>query len=150
MNWPSKTLNCSLQFLVEYCLVAVIWYFHLTWFSLLFSFGHTINMAQKGISASLLFLAWRIIAVVVSELRLKWQTLYYRFIKLLAWIMAIVQSLLIIASRKHYTVDVVVAWYAVLLSHVFVSNCLYWLVSPFRYTVNLVVFFVDNKLPGTV
>ncbi|XP_062179827.1 phosphatidylinositol:ceramide inositolphosphotransferase-like isoform X3 [Phragmites australis] len=48
-----------------------------------------------------------------------------RFIKLLAWLMAIIQSLLIIASRKHYTVDVVVAW----------------------YTVNLVVFFVDNKLP---
>nr|ACF82373.1 unknown [Zea mays] len=39
--------------------------------------------------------------------------------------MAVIQSLLIIASRKHYTVDVVVAW----------------------YTVNLVVFFVDNKLP---
>ncbi|XP_025881578.1 phosphatidylinositol:ceramide inositolphosphotransferase isoform X2 [Oryza sativa Japonica Group] len=48
-----------------------------------------------------------------------------RFVKLLAWFMAIVQSLLIIASRKHYSVDVVVAW----------------------YTVNLVVFFVDNKLP---
>uniref|UniRef100_A0A0E0L389 Sphingomyelin synthase-like domain-containing protein n=1 Tax=Oryza punctata TaxID=4537 RepID=A0A0E0L389_ORYPU len=47
-----------------------------------------------------------------------------RFVKLLAWFMAIVQSLLIIASRKHYSVDVVVAW----------------------YTVNLVVFFVDNKL----
>jgi sphingomyelin synthase-related protein 1 len=51
--------------------------------------------------------------------------LYYRFIKLLAWIMAIVQSLLIIASRKHYTVDVVVAWYVILLSHVFISNFLY-------------------------
>ena len=38
-------------------------------------------------------------------------TLYYRFIKLLSWLMAIVQSLLIIAARKHYTVDVVVAWY---------------------------------------
>ncbi|OEL36012.1 Phosphatidylinositol:ceramide inositolphosphotransferase [Dichanthelium oligosanthes] len=49
-----------------------------------------------------------------------------RFIKFLAWFMAIIQSLLIIASRKHYSVDVVVAW----------------------YTVNLVVFFVDNKLPG--
>jgi len=48
-----------------------------------------------------------------------------RFIKFLAWFMAIVQSLLIIASRKHYSVDVVVAW----------------------YTVNLVVFFVDKKLP---
>ncbi|KAJ6795212.1 phosphatidylinositol:ceramide inositolphosphotransferase-like [Iris pallida] len=48
-----------------------------------------------------------------------------RFVKALAWLVAIIQSLLIIASRKHYTVDVVVAW----------------------YTVNLVVYFVDNKLP---
>ncbi|KAF5180694.1 Phosphatidylinositol:ceramide inositolphosphotransferase [Thalictrum thalictroides] len=48
-----------------------------------------------------------------------------RDIKLLAWLTAVTQSLLIIASRKHYTVDVVVAW----------------------YTVNLVVFFVDKKLP---
>ncbi|KAJ0928791.1 putative sphingomyelin synthase-like domain-containing protein [Helianthus annuus] len=48
-----------------------------------------------------------------------------RFIKQCAWLVVVVQSLLIIASRKHYTVDVVVAW----------------------YTVNLVVFFVDNKLP---
>lgn len=43
---------------------------------------------------------------------------------MLAWCIAVVQSLLIIASRKHYSVDVVVAW----------------------YTVNLVVFFVDKKL----
>ncbi|KAL7588392.1 phosphatidylinositol:ceramide inositolphosphotransferase 1 [Lactuca sativa] len=48
-----------------------------------------------------------------------------RFIKQCAWLIAVVQSLLIIASRKHYTVDVIVAW----------------------YTVNLVVFFVDHKLP---
>ncbi|KAI3507391.1 hypothetical protein L1887_22376 [Cichorium endivia] len=48
-----------------------------------------------------------------------------RFIKQCAWIIVVIQSLLIIASRKHYTVDVVVAW----------------------YTVNLVVFFVDRKLP---
>ncbi|KAJ6806840.1 phosphatidylinositol:ceramide inositolphosphotransferase-like [Iris pallida] len=48
-----------------------------------------------------------------------------RFVKVLAWLIAIIQSLLIIASRKHYTVDVVVAW----------------------YTVNLVVFFVDKSLP---
>jgi hypothetical protein len=33
-----------------------------------------------------------------------------RFIKF-PWFMAIIQSLLIIASRKHYSVDVVVAWY---------------------------------------
>ncbi|XP_031278982.1 phosphatidylinositol:ceramide inositolphosphotransferase 1-like [Pistacia vera] len=48
-----------------------------------------------------------------------------RFIKQFAWLLAIVQSFLIVASRKHYTVDVVVAW----------------------YTVNLVVFFIDKKLP---
>ncbi|XP_042393064.1 phosphatidylinositol:ceramide inositolphosphotransferase-like [Zingiber officinale] len=48
-----------------------------------------------------------------------------RFMKFVAWVVAIIQSLLIVASRKHYTVDVVVAW----------------------YTVNLVVFFVDKKLP---
>lgn len=48
-----------------------------------------------------------------------------RFIKQCAWFMAIIQSFLIVASRKHYTVDVVVAW----------------------YTVNLVVFFIDKTLP---
>eukprot|EP00268_Persea_americana_P062512 TRINITY_DN801_c1_g1_i1.p1 TRINITY_DN801_c1_g1~~TRINITY_DN801_c1_g1_i1.p1 ORF type:complete len:316 (+),score=27.20 TRINITY_DN801_c1_g1_i1:445-1392(+) len=48
-----------------------------------------------------------------------------RCIKQLAWFTVVILSLLIIASRKHYTVDVVVAW----------------------YTVNLVVFFVDKKLP---
>ncbi|KAE9611005.1 hypothetical protein Lal_00015784 [Lupinus albus] len=48
-----------------------------------------------------------------------------RWIQQLGWLLAVVQSLLIVASRKHYTVDVVVAW----------------------YTVNLVVFFVDKKLP---
>ncbi|KAJ8899949.1 hypothetical protein K2173_019654 [Erythroxylum novogranatense] len=47
-----------------------------------------------------------------------------RCIKQLAWLVAVVQSLLIVASRKHYTVDVVVAW----------------------YTVTLVVFFIDKKL----
>uniref|UniRef100_A0A7N0ZY51 Sphingomyelin synthase-like domain-containing protein n=1 Tax=Kalanchoe fedtschenkoi TaxID=63787 RepID=A0A7N0ZY51_KALFE len=48
-----------------------------------------------------------------------------RCVKQCAWLIAMVQSLLIIASRKHYTVDVVVAW----------------------YTVNLVVFFVEKNLP---
>ncbi|KAF8395197.1 hypothetical protein HHK36_019139 [Tetracentron sinense] len=48
-----------------------------------------------------------------------------RCMKQLSWLIAVIQSLLIIASRKHYTVDIVVAW----------------------YTVNLVVFFVDKKLP---
>lgn len=48
-----------------------------------------------------------------------------RFIKQCAWLAVIAQSFLIVASRKHYTVDVVVAW----------------------YTVNLVVFFIDKKLP---
>ncbi|KMT10919.1 hypothetical protein BVRB_5g113320 [Beta vulgaris subsp. vulgaris] len=49
----------------------------------------------------------------------------YRWIKQLGWLLAVFQSVLIIASRKYYTVDVVVAW----------------------YTVNLVVFFVDKNLP---
>ncbi|KAF5446817.1 hypothetical protein F2P56_032417 [Juglans regia] len=48
-----------------------------------------------------------------------------RYLKQFAWLLALIQSLLIIASRKHYTVDVVVAW----------------------YTVNLTVFFLDKKLP---
>ncbi|PKA63127.1 Phosphatidylinositol:ceramide inositolphosphotransferase [Apostasia shenzhenica] len=47
-----------------------------------------------------------------------------RYIKMLAWLMAIIQSGLIIASRKHYSVDVIVAW----------------------YTVNLVVFFIEKNL----
>ncbi|EPS70830.1 hypothetical protein M569_03927, partial [Genlisea aurea] len=47
------------------------------------------------------------------------------FMKQFAWLVAVIQSLLIIASRKHYTVDITVAW----------------------YTVNLVVFFVDRTLP---
>ncbi|KAF8080048.1 hypothetical protein N665_0979s0004 [Sinapis alba] len=46
-----------------------------------------------------------------------------RFIKMVGWLTAFVQSLLIIASRKHYTVHVVIAW----------------------YTVNLVVFCLDKK-----
>ncbi|KAJ9694849.1 hypothetical protein PVL29_010364 [Vitis rotundifolia] len=48
-----------------------------------------------------------------------------RCIKQFAWLIAVAQSFLIVASRKHYTVDVVVAW----------------------YTVNLVVFFIDKKMP---
>ncbi|KMZ72503.1 Phosphatidylinositol:ceramide inositolphosphotransferase [Zostera marina] len=48
-----------------------------------------------------------------------------RLVKQMAWLIAVTQSLLIVASRKHYSVDVVVAW----------------------YTVNLVVFFLDKKLP---
>nr|VDD05621.1 unnamed protein product [Brassica oleracea] len=63
-----------------------------------------------------------------------------RFIKLFGWLFAFVQSLLIIASRKHYTVDVVVAWYDNDL-------LLFLILSPFRYTVNLVVFCLDKKLP---
>ncbi|KAF3454612.1 hypothetical protein FNV43_RR05060 [Rhamnella rubrinervis] len=49
-------------------------------------------------------------------------TIAVRCIKQFAWVLAVLQSFLIIASRKHYTVDVVVAW----------------------YTVNLVVFFVEK------
>jgi len=35
------------------------------------------------------------------------------FVKVLAWILGFILSMLIIASRKHYTVDVIVAWYTV-------------------------------------
>ncbi|KAL5580866.1 hypothetical protein UlMin_013308 [Ulmus minor] len=48
-----------------------------------------------------------------------------RYIKQFSWLLAVILSILIIASRKHYTVDVVVAW----------------------YTVNLVAFFVDHRIP---
>ncbi|KAJ8533838.1 hypothetical protein K7X08_007162 [Anisodus acutangulus] len=48
-----------------------------------------------------------------------------RLIKLCSWLAVIAQSILIVASLKHYTMDVVVAW----------------------YTVNLLVFFVDKQLP---
>ncbi|GAX73588.1 hypothetical protein CEUSTIGMA_g1039.t1 [Chlamydomonas eustigma] len=37
-------------------------------------------------------------------------------IKLLVWICGAILSVLIVASRKHYTVDVVIAWYAVPLT----------------------------------
>lgn len=42
---------------------------------------------------------------------------------MLAWCIAVVQSLLIIASRKHYSVDVVVAW----LVHICLLN---WIIRP--------------------
>ncbi|KAG8660165.1 phosphatidylinositol:ceramide inositolphosphotransferase 1 isoform X2 [Manihot esculenta] len=50
---------------------------------------------------------------------------YQKCIKQFAWLLAVIQSLLILASHKHYTVDVVVAW----------------------YTVNLVAFYIDKKMP---
>ncbi|KAG5554038.1 hypothetical protein RHGRI_011792 [Rhododendron griersonianum] len=51
-----------------------------------------------------------------------------RFIKQCAWLIVVIQSFLIVAARKHYTVDIVVAW----------------------YTVNLVVSFIDHKLPASL
>ncbi|XP_047335227.1 phosphatidylinositol:ceramide inositolphosphotransferase 2-like [Impatiens glandulifera] len=48
-----------------------------------------------------------------------------KVVKQCAWLVVLIQSVLIVASRKHYTVDVIVAW----------------------YTVNLVVSYVDHKLP---
>lgn len=71
---------------------------------------------------------------------------------MLAWCVAIAQSLLIISSRKHYSVDVAVAW---LVHILFCCGIITMLPFPFvdvpflhRYTVNLVVFFVDKKLTG--
>jgi hypothetical protein len=42
--------------------------------------------------------------------------------KRLAWLVMVVLSLLIIASRKHYTVDVVIAWYVVFLVFNYVDS----------------------------
>ncbi|KAI5576237.1 hypothetical protein BDE02_09G031800 [Populus trichocarpa] len=57
-----------------------------------------------------------------------WQYLAHNCscIKQLAWLLAVVQTFLTLASCKHFTVDVFVSW----------------------YTVNLVAFFTDKKLPG--
>eukprot|EP00270_Netrium_digitus_P007043 TRINITY_DN2036_c0_g1_i5.p1 TRINITY_DN2036_c0_g1~~TRINITY_DN2036_c0_g1_i5.p1 ORF type:complete len:308 (+),score=31.84 TRINITY_DN2036_c0_g1_i5:404-1327(+) len=43
-------------------------------------------------------------------------------VKFIGWTAAVVQSLLIISARKHYTVDVVIAWYVVPLVYYFVHN----------------------------
>jgi hypothetical protein len=84
----------------------------------LFLSEHTINMARKGDDALLIFFfnePYKVLTVsqwfVNPELKLNCGHCIFRFIKFLAWFMAIIQSLLIIASRKHYSVDVVVAWY---------------------------------------
>ncbi|KAH8938231.1 hypothetical protein BDL97_16G070900 [Sphagnum fallax] len=44
------------------------------------------------------------------------------WMKRLAWLVMVVLSLLIIASRKHYTVDVVIAWYVVFLVFNYVDS----------------------------
>ncbi|KAH6824802.1 Inositol phosphorylceramide synthase 1 [Perilla frutescens var. hirtella] len=71
----------------------------------------------------LIFSSHMIFSLVFVRTFYKYGT--HRFVKNCAWLIVVIQSLLIVASRKHYTVDVVVAW----------------------YTVNLVVFFLDKKLP---
>ncbi|XP_074354081.1 phosphatidylinositol:ceramide inositolphosphotransferase 2-like isoform X1 [Apium graveolens] len=77
-----------------------------------------------------------------------------RFIKQCAWLTAVIQSLLIIASRKHYTVDVVVAWYIFFFRYLYMyiwkgcgSCVLRYFGINCRYTVNLVVYYIDSKLP---
>ncbi|XP_057485382.1 phosphatidylinositol:ceramide inositolphosphotransferase 1-like [Actinidia eriantha] len=71
----------------------------------------------------LIFSSHMIFSLVFVRTYQKYGT--WRFIKQCAWFIVVIQSLLIVASHKHYTVDVMVAW----------------------YTVNLVVFFIDRKLP---
>ncbi|PSS32652.1 Phosphatidylinositol:ceramide inositolphosphotransferase [Actinidia chinensis var. chinensis] len=71
----------------------------------------------------LIFSSHMIFSLVFVRTYQKYGT--WRFIRQCAWFIVVIQSLLIVASHKHYTVDVVVAW----------------------YTVNLVVFFIDRKLP---
>lgn len=48
-----------------------------------------------------------------------------KWIKRAAWLLVIIQSLLIIASRKHYTVDVVIAWFVVILLFNYVGRKFY-------------------------
>ncbi|BBN14972.1 hypothetical protein MPTK1_6g15920 [Marchantia polymorpha subsp. ruderalis] len=47
------------------------------------------------------------------------------WIKRAAWVLVVVQSLLIVASRKHYTVDVVIAWFVVILLFNYVGRKFY-------------------------
>jgi hypothetical protein len=48
--------------------------------------------------------------------------LWGSWIKRGGWVVMVVLSLLIIASRKHYTVDVVIAWYVVFLVFNYVDS----------------------------
>lgn len=50
----------------------------------------------------------------------------WRIVKIFWWLAAVALSLLIVASRKHYTVDVVVAWYAVPLIFFGLSRTRRW------------------------
>ncbi|KAJ7540285.1 hypothetical protein O6H91_10G007700 [Diphasiastrum complanatum] len=68
----------------------------------------------------LIFSSHMIFAIVFVRTYQKYGT--KRWIKRLAWAVNVVLGLLIIASRKHYTVDVVVAWYTVLLVFYFVDR----------------------------
>ncbi|GJP31249.1 hypothetical protein CLOM_g23334 [Closterium sp. NIES-68] len=52
------------------------------------------------------------------------------FFKHLSWLLSGVMSVLIVASRKHYTVDVVIAWYVVPLVYFFVEHKLEDCVGP--------------------
>ncbi|PNX99769.1 phosphatidylinositol:ceramide inositolphosphotransferase 2-like protein, partial [Trifolium pratense] len=77
-----------------------------------------------------------------------------RCIKQLGWALTVIQSFLIVASRKHYTVDVVVAWYIrITVTHRDFAMDYRDCGTPtvilvhLPYTVNLVVFFVEKKLP---
>ncbi|KAJ7549104.1 hypothetical protein O6H91_07G040100 [Diphasiastrum complanatum] len=70
----------------------------------------------KGIvygCGDLIFSSHMIFAIVFVRTYQKYGS--KRWTKRLAWFSSVILGLLIIASRKHYTVDVVVAWYTVLL-----------------------------------
>ena len=46
----------------------------------------------------------------------------HTFVKILAWLLSALLSILIVCSRKHYTVDVVIAWYTVPLMYAFMYH----------------------------
>ena len=64
--------------------------------------------------------------------------------KLVAWVGGAIVSVLIIASRKHYTVDIVIAWCARVQSHRNVAQRGY----SIRYA-RMVEHSVLQAIPGT-
>lgn len=89
------------------------------WEVLLLNFSHGLNFG----CGDLIFSSHMIFTLVFVLTYHKYGS--NMFIKYFAWLIAVIQSLLIVASRKHYSVDIVVAW----------------------YTVNLLVVFLDRQLP---
>eukprot|EP00246_Nothoceros_aenigmaticus_P015604 TRINITY_DN6582_c0_g1_i2.p1 TRINITY_DN6582_c0_g1~~TRINITY_DN6582_c0_g1_i2.p1 ORF type:complete len:327 (-),score=31.28 TRINITY_DN6582_c0_g1_i2:413-1393(-) len=88
------------------------------------NFGEVININfPRGVifgCGDLIFSSHMIFALVFVRTYQKYGT--KSLLKFLAWMAAIVLGILIIASRKHYSVDVVVAWYVTMLVFSFMER----------------------------